>query len=151
MQENIEIPNSEYRSFEQRFIEPVWDTASNFVKGFLDFGKEFIKGTYSSVVTPLRLPTFLRKISENQDFLMSQGENYVRDGYPTKIIGFSAGLVGGALLDVGAGVYTIINLQSGDVRPLAFFVGANLLSAGFESGRHKLNKRKKSLLGELEE
>lgn len=118
----------DYKSVEQR----IWDATKSTRDAFGNFSSGFIKSFYGMVATPFRIPTLIRKFSENQTLVQK---------YPTpeefsnsEFNGVMSGVVLGAMTDVGIPLAIASNCHSKEDYTNLALAGAALLVTNVGSG-----------------
>lgn len=121
-----------YRSIEQKvgnYLKPVGG-------GILDFANYFIKGSYGAIVSFFRLPTFFRKMVNDQ----TTARDYDKWGTGKKGTFILGGAIG-AIADISAaGYYATGSADEGKYLPLAIWAGTNLVSGIYEIGRRNQSR-----------
>lgn len=118
-----------YRSTEQK----IWDSdvVRSIRKSTKEIGEYSGKIFYGTVATLFRVPTFIRKVQHGQ--LAPTIQNKTES--ESSKLGFLVGLVLGGIADATIVTQIRDETQNGNYIPLAFLIGANVLSLGYEIGR----------------
>ncbi len=133
----------EYKSVEQRIFERFSDTTELVKEVVEGFSYTFPRSLYGTFVTPLRIPTFIRKLRNKQILFLSRRSREILDNLDDG--GSLFGLIFGS---VGAvGTYALIiskAVESGNYAPLIIAGVTNLASGMYELGRLS-NRRTQSI------
>ncbi|MFC1710788.1 hypothetical protein ACFLZJ_01370 [Nanoarchaeota archaeon] len=128
----------EYKSFEQKYIEPVVDY-------LLETGESFVQAAGRVIAYPFKIPTGVRRsmngqgIMEDEDYWSGKNSrsNY-NLRYPARNLGFTIGAIAGLVVDISYGGEYLMNGET--YIPLAVWATTNALSGIYELGRKKQSK-----------
>ena len=140
------MTNEEYKSVEMRLMDwskPVRDRVGKYIA---DNSGNFVQSTIGAFSIPLRIPTLVRKMANDQTFLWREGP------HSPKVVPAILGLASAAVLHWQASYPLVVEeAKRGNYIPLAAVIGANVASGFYELGRLSQSRAEYNALNKIPE